>query len=251
MDDPCPNSSRDDGSKDFQGTSTVSLPDGCSNAGPHDSSIHWSFPTNYFAEPGGPWGFCDPPQTTCAVDFRYNMCSWVCEISNVQVSIAVYVGNPDNPQYVSITNASDVPCGENNSEALLAKSDLNDSDLTDAVGALLTKYWIHLAICVHEEKHRTDWESYYGPALNTAITMAETITVNIDCDVPYTCTCQGAESYWSDQIAMLFDWAWNHANDLMDDPSTPDLDEAEVRAYLEENTIEQPVSNALPEGCTP
>ena len=29
MDDPCPYSSRNDSSKDFQGTSTVSLPDGC------------------------------------------------------------------------------------------------------------------------------------------------------------------------------------------------------------------------------
>jgi hypothetical protein len=225
---------------------------GCSSAGPHDSSVNWNHTTNYFATPDR-WGYFDFwPKASKDVDFRYSTCTWVCEISNVEAFTDVEVWHPNRPGYVSITKASDVPCGDENSEALLAKSDLNDSDLTDDSGADLSKYWIHLAICVHEEKHRTDWINFYGPRLNTAITTAETITVNINCyDVPYTCTCQSAEAYWMDQIVWLFDWAWDSALEQFDDPATQDVDESEVRAYLYENAIEQPVSDALPGGCTP
>ncbi len=88
MDDPCPGSSRDDSSKNFQGTSSVSLPAGCSNSGPHDSSVHWINPDDDYSsstEPSLPRVglFNNMYATTKDVDFKYQNCTWVCEISNV------------------------------------------------------------------------------------------------------------------------------------------------------------------------
>jgi predicted outer membrane repeat protein len=44
--------------------------------------------------------------------------------------------------------------------------------------------------------------------------------------------------------------AWDIAYEQFNDPDTS-ISEADVRAYLVENAIEQPVSDALPGGCTP
>jgi len=120
----------------------------------------------------------------------------------------------------------------------------------DDSGADLSKYWIHSAIIAHEEKHHSDWYDCYDSRVKTAITVAETITVDIDCDpyYSYTYTCQGTKSYWKSEIDDLFDWAWEYAGEEFDDPET-EVKEEEVRAYEVENAIEQPVSDALPEGC--
>jgi hypothetical protein len=231
------------------------LPGGCEYAGAHDSSIHWTNPDDdYNAYPLGDWGYFDWWRATYEVDFKYEDCSWVCEINDVEAETRIKVSASNYPGFISITQASDVPCGPNNIEALLAKYDLNDSDLTDDEGAPLTKYWIYSAIVAHEEKHRTDWQNYYGASLSAAILTADGITEEIDCDIPYTWYCESVKDYWMTGeagIHVLFDWAWDSAREEFDNPDTPLVDESDVRAYLVENAIEQPVSDALPSGCTP
>jgi hypothetical protein len=244
---PCPGGgTRDDDPKDFQQTIDVKLPAGCEEASGHDSSVHWNHTENLNVNPLGPWGLFSYGSATKVVDFKYESCQWKCEISNVQVNTDLKVRAANYPGYVSITSASDVPCVDAN----LAKYNLNDPDLTDDIGAPLGSYWIYNAIVAHEQKHKTDWVNYYGSTLYTAITVAETVTVNINCDVPYTITCESARSYWINEIDDLFDWAWTSAGEDMDDPGTGVV-ECEVDAYVVENAIEQPVSDALPAGCTP
>jgi len=246
MDNPCPDSTRDDDPNDFNDTSTVSLPSGCSNAGAHDSSIHWNDSQNYSGSIY--WGFCltGPVNPDPDVDFKYNSCTWECEISNVEVSTFVQVGATGCSGYVDITQASDVPCADAN----LAKSDLYDPNLNDDVGAPNTKYWIHSAIVAHEEKHRSDWKTFYGQRLAYAISLCESFFVSIDCEIEYTHTCQGALGYWNEVIEETFDEAKTLAEWDNDNPNT-DLDEAQQRALLAESIINHPVSNALPAGCTP
>jgi hypothetical protein len=250
MDDPCPGSSRNDGSKDFQGTSTVSLPDGCSNAGPHDSSIHWINPDDdYYSTTVAPFGEFTFSPATSDVDFRYNNCTWVCEISNVEAETTILVRHPATllPDQVSVSQASDVPCNE----VILAMFDLHDTDLTDDIGAPRSKYWCHTATCHHETKHRTDWQGFYGEKLAIAIECVESFCEsNIDCGDPDTITCQAAENYWQDRIQEQFNEAYDDARKAMDDPST-DVKECEVWAYLVSYEYENAIYALLPEGCTP
>jgi hypothetical protein len=253
--DPLPNcdrGSRNDLSRDFEDTADVYLPTGCEYAGSHDSSVHWTHNYDFYATCDG-WGHFYSHRATYDLDFKYSNCKWVCEISNVQAKTEVEVWHPNRPGYVCITEASDVPCGPNDQEALLAKSDLNDPDLTDDIGAPLTKYWIHQAICVHELQHESDWKAYYGAALAEAITFAEANAIQtIYCDPPeygWTKTCQHTCDHWRSAIEALFQGAWDEAHDDMDEPTTP-VREDEVRALQAENVIEQPVSDALPGDCT-
>lgn len=245
MDNPCPDSDRDDSNNVFEGTSTVSLPSGCSNAGPHDSSVHWDDGQDYNTTIW--WGQCLNFKASYDVDFKYGSCDWVCEISNVKASTLVLVGNPSRPGYVSITQASDVPC-EPSSEPLLAKSDLYDTDLDDDEGPPLTKYWIHSAIVAHEEYHRTDWKGFYKPRLEDATSYCESLNTVIVCETAYTRTCQGALDYWDGIIEDTFDLAYDYALADYDNPAT-ELKECEQRAYMIDSYINHPVSDALPEGC--
>ena len=94
------------------------------------------------------------------------------------------------------------------------------------------------------------WKYYYSERLEAAITFAEENAItSIDCEISYTTTCQTVRDYWASAIDALFEGAWEEAHRDMDDPDTP-VDEAEVSAYLASSTIERPVSDALPDGCT-
>ena len=249
MDDPCPGSSRDDEYEDFQGTSTVSLPDGCGYAGPHDSSVHWINPDDdYVSWTCTVFGEFQRYFATYDVDFKYDDCTWVCEISNVQAKTRIAVRAPNSllPDGVSVESASDVPCVDAN----CAKVDLNDDDLSDDNGAPRCKYWCYSAAVAHEEKHRFDWQTFYGDELSHAIALSESCQSNIDCGDPNTISCQSAENYWQQWIGSAFAWAYINAAHEFNDPSTP-LNEADQRAYEINYQIEQPISAALPEGCTP
>lgn len=246
MDNPCPDSDRDDPLEPFEETSTVSLPTGCSYAGPHDSSVNWDDDEDYYWD-GPTWGMFLQSVATYDVDFKYNNCSWECEISNVVSETFVWVRRPDYPGFVSITEASDVPCSPP-SEPLLAKSDLTDPDLTDDVRAPNTKYWVHHAMIAHEERHRSDWKDFYGARLGDAISYCESLNTVINCPNAYTHTCQGAKDYWAVNIDETFDLAWDYACDDYDDPST-ELDESSQRALLSESYINHPIADELPGGC--
>ena len=250
MDDPCPDSERDDEPAHFQGTSTVSLPDECVNAGPHDSSVHWINPDDdYASSTCTVFGDFMLYVATCDVDFKYTNCTWVCEISNVEAKTRVRVRDPFSllPDQVSVEDASDVPCVDANS----AKCDLNDTDLSDDEGAPCWKYWSYFAAIAHEEKHRADWQEFYEEALNSAIGYLESSChSNIDCADEDTISCQAAENYWYLTIQQFFAIALQEATRQYNDPDTP-LEEHEQRACLISYDFEQPISAALPEGCTP
>jgi len=249
MDNPCPDSDRDDPNKVFEGTSTVSLPSGCEYAGEHDSNVHWINPNDDFnSTTCTVFGDFYRPDATYNVNFKYEGCQWACEVNDVEAETRIRVRDPNSllPGKVSISQASDVPCADAN----LAKSDLNDPNLNDDVGADLSKYWIYSAIVAHEQKHRTDWQTFYGDELANAVSYAESQSVSIDCDDPNTITCGSAKSSKIADINDRFNKAYQDAYKQYDLPGTS-LKEHEQRAYLVENAIEQPVSDALPGGCTP
>ncbi|MBN1804984.1 MAG: PKD domain-containing protein [Sedimentisphaerales bacterium] len=235
-------------------TITHALPEGCECSGPHDSNVHWTDLADYWSTTVKPFGQFGYWHATYEVDFKYkNDCIWVCEISNVNaeteilVSSQIYLESLE-PNWVSVAMASQVPCYD----AYVAKYDLDDTDLTDDEGAPRSKYWCHIATMFHERKHRTDWKEFYGERLAIAIANCESFfQCVIDCDEPNFTTCQAAENHWEYPILGQFASAWVYAKDLMDDPCTPNLDEAEVRAYKVSYEWEQPISAALPEGCTP
>jgi hypothetical protein len=148
---------------------------------------------------------------------------------------------------VSVLSAEEVPC----TDANLAKSDLNDTNTADDHGAPRTKYWCYWATVAHEMYHRNEWLSFYGGELGRAISDCEAMMVDIDCENSSTTTCGGAYSMKINEINEKFEKAFRNAWDSMDNPDTPLLNEAEQRAYEVSYGIEQPISAALPEGCSP
>jgi hypothetical protein len=238
-----------DKSDDVNDTFSVSFPEGCGGAGAHDSSVHWVSPEDDYASlTCSTYGKFERYSATYDVDYKYDDCSWVCEISNVQAKTKILVRAPNSllPDDVSVESASDVPCDD----AALAKSDLDDTDLTDDVGAPRCKYWCYIASVAHEEKHRYDWQTFYAEELGHAVANVESGQINIDCANPDTITCQAAENSRQSSIDNIFLWASIYAARLMNNPDTS-LNEDEQRAYEISYEIEQPISAALPEGCTP
>lgn len=225
---------------------TASLPSGCGNAGPHDSSIHWNDSQNYNWG-GPPFGLFLEKEATCDVDFKYSSGKWVCQISNVEAKTACYVISPDTPGLVCIDKASDVPC-EPPTEPNQAKFDLTDTDLDDDEGPPNEKYWVHRAIVAHEEYHRWDWKRFYGPELDAAIHWCEQLCRNIDCSNPLTHTCEGAKSFWIAEIDKTLNDAYDIAEEDMD-PKGTTLKEDEQRAYYITSFINHEIADALPEGC--
>lgn len=246
---PCDESStRDDPNVDFTDTATVSLPEGCEYAGPHDTIPYFiEYGDDYHSTTGPIFGEFYGWVPTYDVDFKYSDCKWVCEITNVEARTTILVRDPASlPDMVSVSSASDVPCAE----AALAKSDLTDLDLTDDKDAPHTKYWCYDAIVAHEEKHRSDWELFYTAPLAIAIAASETISVTINCADPQTIHCSLARSASMAAIEAHFDEALTSAVNAMDDQSTP-VNEAEVRAWLVTADYEKPIADAVLEECTP
>jgi len=250
MDLTCPGTgnTRNDSPTSDEKTTTVILPEGCEHAGPHDTSIHWPHPDDDYPSPTAtPFGSFSFDAATYDVDFKYDNCSWVCEISDVNAKTTILVRDPATwPGHVSVSQASDVPCDD----ALLAKYDLTDNDLFDDHGAPRTKYWSYAATVAHEEKHRSDWKYYYTAPLTIAIVGADSISVEINCSEPTTTNCSSVESAWYNVIKSYFDEAWEDALRAFDDPDT-ELDEAEMWAYMISASIEGPIAADLPGGCSP
>jgi hypothetical protein len=221
---------------------------GCSSAGPHNSSVQWINPDDdYHSFTCAPFGEYNVWVATYDVDFKYTNCTWVCEISNVEAKTQILVRDPSSlPGKVSVSQASDVPCADAN----LAKYDLNDANTADDEGAPRTKYWCYNATVAHEEKHIDDWQSLYRTQLDISIACCELCHSDIDCDNPDTITCQAAENYWQGWITTYFALAALNAWINYDDPDTP-FQESDQRAYSTSYGFEQPISAALPEGCTP
>lgn len=226
----------------------IVLPSGCSEAGSHDSSTHWDHTTDTDVSSLGSWGLFTPSHATYDFEFKYESCTWVCEISNLHAETEIQVLKYNYPGYVSVLFASDVPCVDAN----LALSDLYDPNIYDDQGAPYSKYWSHTAVVAHEMTHRSDWVNYYGAEVTNAVSYCESVAVvTVNCSYPETTTCQSVKNGTAGQLVPLrFQFAWLQAWAQMNDPNTA-LNEAEQRAYLAEEAILSPIVGALPGGCTP
>jgi len=207
----------DSDSKDTE----VTLPSGCSLAGPHDSSIEWltPFPDDYLSRSITDFGLFEPIGGPSGdYNFRYTNCSWKCEVSNVKSYTTLAVRDP--------------------------------ADLTDDVGAPYCDYWCYDAVVAHEEQHRVDWQECMEDKWADAVILIESLGDDIDCSDSTTITCGAAASRWTTQIKIYEDLALLYAEYEYDDPLTP-LQEDEVSAYEASYLFDEPISSALPGGCTP
>jgi len=234
MDNPCAGSNRDDEEDMYGKWVHTMLPGGCEVASVHDSSIHWLYPDDDYQADltgSGCWGYYGfaAGQLEYDVDLKYNNGFWVCEISNVKPYSVIKVWASNRPGYANVETASDVPC-EPSSEPEQAIYDLLDISTSDDIGPPFSYYWCHSAVVVHEEKHRSDWETFYTPELAAAIAKWDGFHVEIDCDEINTIHCLAAR----DQIIYDIEYDFYIAYDLaylqFDNPNTP-IDESEQRAY--------------------
>jgi hypothetical protein len=253
----CPtcDGTRDDDPRDFYATVNVVLPEGCREAGGHDSSVQWvNFNDNYSSTTLEPYaddarGVCNLISVTSdvEVEFTYQDCQWMCEISNITAKTQILVLCPTCISgNWSVSSASEVPCYDAN----LAKCDLDDTDLSDDIGAPKTVYWCYNATCAHEETHRSDWQPIYEEELNYVISEYDGMAVTINPDEWYTVDCDYLYDWMIVEILQRFIDAYNIALVRFDNPLTP-IKESEVRAYLISWAIEHPISAALPGGCGP
>lgn len=228
----------------------VILPDGCSEAGPHDSSIHWIYDDNYedYGLSSNQLGTHLPYPAHKDINFRYNDGSWVCEISDVNAKdvIRVKAHLSGYPNQVSVESASQVPCIDAN----CAKIDLFDDNLEDDKGAPCITYWSYNGAYSHEMTHRAMWEEEFGNRLTAAIANCEkNCFVPINPKFPETYTCQSAQNIWKDYINSIFNPLWQDATNALDNPNTPNFHENEVFPYYVQSTFTNPIANALPQGC--
>jgi len=90
MDDPCPGSSRDDDHADFQGTSTVSLPDGCTTGSKGAIFALTKTAVSQAAcdeKKGQDCGLMDNPENfSYTVNARYDQCKWVFDVEASSLS---------------------------------------------------------------------------------------------------------------------------------------------------------------------
>ncbi len=102
MFDECPGTAsdaRDDDKKVVIESVDVLLPVGCPVAGPHDSSVEW-WPDGddyNWTNPGSEFGDFTYNNATYTVDFAYDTCRWVCEITNVCASTRIRVSASTRP----------------------------------------------------------------------------------------------------------------------------------------------------------
>jgi len=224
----------------------------------HNSSVGWDhvedLNCDYWPVGGIPpseaWGIFDTDQATYDLEYAYDECKWVLQVTCVIAETYMEVVDPDFAETEGCTNvesASDVPC--DNVE--LATDCLTDPDPSDDDGPPLGVFWCHSGIVAHEEQHRSDWEVYYEDELAEAIAWCESnLYVIIDCADADTITCQDALALYQDYIDAVISDAYWEAMNSMDDPGTPII-ECEVDAWDAFNAVVEPILDELPEGCTP
>ncbi len=217
---------------------SVQLPDGCTEAAWHDQTITWTDYEDLHYDGGVPcpvlpsYGCFDPPDDALEydVEFAYDSCKWVCEISCPTTATYLNVTDPESiGSKISVDSTDDIDC----SDYPAANNDLRDPDPDDDEGPpnFGTPWWSHTGITEHEKKHRTDWKMYYEQALADAISYCETGTeTEIDCADENTHSCQDLLSYYEDAIDAVLAGAWGEAYSMMDNPDTSLL-ESEVRAW--------------------
>jgi len=209
MDDPCPGSTRNDGSKDFQGTSTVSLPDGCSTG---TKSVDLN------AEkvggppcPGNACGATAPP--VCGdiiLEAKYNNCAWEFQVS---ADSTVQSGTcPENYTEISWPIDTSVVTEDNYCGIVNLYWNGNGCGSVDE-----TRYSTSACVQIHEDCHFNIFNDYLDPTSEDWLLAQNSMDdMAIDCADPTTTSCQAAKAARQGAIEADVEEAYHRAWTWMD-----------------------------------
>jgi len=182
MDNPCPDSTRDDPNTNRSGTSTVSLPSGCfTGTGGADLSVYETdlVPENCFGPKCGFTTYGVAGDTLIIAE--YDSCNWVFLVGSEQ---EVRVG-PCTNNFFQIDDGDD--------------SDLNEDNFCDIVDEFVNDngcgghpvIWYSNAGCIeiHEDKHFEILEFYLALESSELLNKPSMSDMAIDCDDPFTHHC--------------------------------------------------------------
>lgn len=182
MDNPCPDSDRDDPNKVFQGTSTVSLPEGCTT-GTKSANLQ----SQIVGTPSCPSGTCGATEITglfANIEARYNGCKWIFQVS----ALADVLSGACPSNYCNIENGNE-PC-------------INEYIYCGIVYRFIyTNGCVSLGdfipsstpcVQIHEAKHYEIFEREFGNKESWLLEQASMSDMTIDCSDPTTTTCQAA-----------------------------------------------------------
>lgn len=209
MDNPCPDSTRDDSSKDFEETSTVSLPSGCS-AGSQTVSLYLietccpgcSDP-DHCGETWYPTRYSGPD-----IDADYSDCHWEFSVSDIWSSDS----DPCPSNFTEITDGDDPDLNESNYCGIV--NIFRNSHRCAKVGG--TNYGNASCTEIHEDCHydfmEGDLETTEEEWLKAQSSMSN---MTIDCSNSATTTCQAAVNARESAILLDLALAYKNAWDYM------------------------------------
>ncbi|MHC4109749.1 MAG: hypothetical protein ACYSUY_01660 [Planctomycetota bacterium] len=180
MDNPCPDSERNDDSEDFEGTSTVSLPgecDDCGSPGGVTPNITEDTSCTFCA---GEWGYGAPigPHTYTLKIPCYDSCKWFAHLDTVDSTFNICRSCPGNPATVACL---DDVAQMNQTEACdhLQNFPNNPVQLSD----IDEDNFCQDCVDVHEETHKNkDWkEDSLQPEVDTFADWCADHEIDIDC----------------------------------------------------------------------
>jgi len=200
MDDPCPGSTRDDPYVDFQGTSTVSLPDGCSEGSSQAISFasHMLTGEEHCGTSCGRTGPMYPPTITIPLPTYYD-CKWI---------FSVYADG-NTPCVVCPHLFTEIEDGND--------PDINEDNLCDiyntfsAASPTCPPYGNSTCIQKHEDAHYIEWLDFLEAEQTAFLGDPSISDMTIDCDDATTTTCQAAASARESAIVTAVYQAWARA----------------------------------------
>jgi len=220
MDNPCPDSDRDDPNKVFEGTSTVSLPDGCVSGSTQTVSFSSTklTSTEYCGTSCGRTGPMFIPTVTIPLP-KYDGCKWIFSVS----------ADGNTPCVVCPALFTEIENG-------------NDPDITEENLCTIYNNFIEIepscppyskAECIelHEEAHYDDWLEcleaeecvFWGdPSISD---------MEIDCGDPSSTSCQAAKTARTSDIKAAVLQAWTDAAAAWNDMGETNPIEAAASCY--------------------
>jgi len=253
MDDPCPGSSRDDSPKDFLGSLTVSLPDGCSECEEYPIVIPSITEDTSCTRCGdGKYGYVRPYNIPLSHPYTlktpcYLFGAWYPYLESVDTIAEICRSCPDNPQ--TVVCLGDVE-GMTKQEACeqLAKYP-NDPLLIEDMftTGFEDNCWCRDCVADHEETHLyIDWvQNSLQYAIDEFARLCSLLDINIDCGNPNSVDCATALTE-DDKNLLEYEWDrafWNAWLYLYNDP----YPEANARAA--ERDCYQEIIDALIAKC--
>ena len=198
MDNPCPDSDRDDPNKVFEGTSTVSLPDGCDDCS-GDPEISLEIIPEPSTNPSdctdGGCGYADKPTNLDIIIATpcYDSCTWR---FGVTATADVYYG-PCIDNYIPIESGDASALTEENYCEIADGFDYTPSDESTGTGCAEvgdTQYSSTLCLWDHELAHVVDFQIALQDEEELLVTNPCLADMTIDCSDPDTKTCSDAKA---------------------------------------------------------